>query len=73
MAGGSRSGTPQPHEATALRLDAGLATATLGWRPRLDLHTALEWTVAWWREAAGGHDLRPLALTQIEAYRKLVG
>ncbi len=61
----------QPYEAKALLLDASLATVSLGWKPRLDLHAALEWTVAWWREAAEGRDLRQLAVAQIEAYQTL--
>jgi len=65
-------GEPQPPEASTLRLDAGLATATLGWQPRLDLHTALAWTVEWWKASAAGSDLSQLACAQIEAYRRLV-
>lgn len=61
-----------PHEAHLLHLDASLATTVLGWRPRLDVDTALDWTVAWWRAAAAGDDLRKLAVLQIEAYEELV-
>lgn len=56
------------HEAPTLSLDAGLARRALGWAPRLDLDTALEWTLAWWRGADRGEDLRALATGQIEAY-----
>jgi CDP-glucose 4,6-dehydratase len=63
----------QPPEAMALRLDSSLATTALGWQSRLDLRTALEWTVAWWRVAADGGDLRPLALAQIDTYQELIG
>jgi len=66
-------GDVQPAEAATLRLDAGLASATLGWQPRLDLDTALAWTVEWWRAEAAGGDLRQLALRQIAAYADLVG
>lgn len=62
----------QPHEAHLLHLDASLATSTLGWRPQLDVETAVAWTVAWWRAAAAGDDLRKLAESQIDAYEDLV-
>lgn len=62
----------QPREAHLLHLDASLATSTLGWRPRLDVDTALAWTVGWWRAAAGGDDRRKLAESQIDAYEDLV-
>jgi len=38
-----------PHEAGLLRLDPAKARARLGWQPRLDLDTALQWTAAWYR------------------------
>jgi len=61
-----------PHEAPDLSIDATLATQALGWRPRLDVATAIRWTVEWWREAASGSALRPLAIDQITAYEKLL-
>ncbi len=67
-----REAGDQAPEAGLLHLDATRATALLGWRPRLDHTTALAWTVEWWRAAAGGEDLRKLALTQIEAYEERV-
>ncbi|MGI8983244.1 MAG: CDP-glucose 4,6-dehydratase [Acidimicrobiales bacterium] len=60
-----------PPEAATLRLDSGLASTTLGWRPRLDLDTALAWTVEWWRSRAAGDDLHKLALRQIDDYSRL--
>jgi CDP-glucose 4,6-dehydratase len=65
-------GGPHPPEAATLRLDARQAAATLGWRPRLDLDTALGWTVEWWRTGAAGGDLRELAEGQIDRYCALV-
>ena len=38
-----------PHEATYLRLNCGKAAQQLGWRPRLRLEQAVEWTVDWYR------------------------
>ena len=58
-------------EAPYLRLNTSLADRALGWRPRLDLQRALEWTVAWWRAEAGGEDLRALAVAQLREYTRL--
>lgn len=63
--------TGAPPEAPSLRLDAGLADRALGWRSRLELTTAIGWTVEWWRKSATEAPLRPLATTQIEAYEGL--
>ena len=40
---------PGVHEAGYLMLDAGHAREELSWRPRLNLETALEWLVAWYK------------------------
>ena len=40
---------PHPPETAALRLDSARARSALGWRPRLSLDTALDWTVEWYR------------------------
>ena len=47
-----------PPEAGLLTLDASRAAAALGWRPRLALGDALDWTVAWYRAHARGDDMR---------------
>jgi len=39
-----------PPEAAMLQLDAGLARERLGWRPRLEIAAALQWTVEWYRD-----------------------
>lgn len=64
--------TPQPHEATYLKLDSSKARSSLGWAPRWRLARALEETVAWhqaWRE---GRDMQQMSLAQIAAYRTSV-
>lgn len=61
-----------PPESTTLALDASLATASLGWRPRLEPADAIRWTVEWWRAAASGRDLRELAARQLATYEALV-
>ena len=57
-----------PHETTFLSLDVTKAGTRLGWHPRLDLATALDWTVHWYREHARGADMRAVTLEQLSAY-----
>jgi CDP-glucose 4,6-dehydratase len=54
-----------PREAPALALDAAKAQERLGWRPRIDLDTALAWTVSWYRTWHLGGNARQLADAQI--------
>jgi CDP-glucose 4,6-dehydratase len=60
-----------PHEAHFLKLDSSKARSRLGWKPRLDLQTALEWTVGWYKTQAQGAEARQLTLAQIERYMEL--
>jgi CDP-glucose 4,6-dehydratase len=61
-----------PHEAGLLRLDASKAQAKLGWRAKLDLDTALAWTVAWQRGwLANPAEARALTEAQIAQYEAL--
>lgn len=62
---------PHPHEAHFLKLDSSKARSRLGWRPRLELASALEWTVEWYKTQAQGGDARALTLAQIERYMDL--
>jgi CDP-glucose 4,6-dehydratase len=57
-----------PHEAQLLSLDCSKAIRTLGWKPRLKLETALEWTVSWYKDFLSGSDARTLSLDQIARY-----
>ncbi|TCL75619.1 CDP-glucose 4,6-dehydratase [Rhizobium sp. BK251] len=59
-----------PPEATTLTLDSHLASASLGWKPRLSLSETLEWTAAWYKARHDGADTRALMLAQIEAYEE---
>lgn len=63
---------PGVHEAGYLKLDASRARAELNWRPRLNLETALEWLVAWYKAAQSGEDMHAFTLAQISAYEALV-
>jgi CDP-glucose 4,6-dehydratase len=60
------------HEAGFLKLDAGRAHADLGWKPRFQLETALQWLVAWYRAWQSGEDMNSFTLHQIEKYDALL-
>ena len=57
-------------ETATLRLDASLAAAELGWKPRLGLTDGVRWTVDWYRAHAAGEDVRALTLRQLAAYEE---
>lgn len=61
----------QPHEANFLALDASKARAKLGWRPRLPLGEALDWTHDWYVRQAGMENAAELTLEQIARYMAL--
>jgi len=61
----------QPHEARMLALDSSKARAAIGWRPRLTLDQALEWTVHWYKGCRRGADMRALSLEQICRYQEM--
>ena len=58
----------QPHEANTLKLDSSKARARLGWRPRLDLQTALGMTLEWHQAWKQGDNMAATTVKQIEAY-----
>jgi CDP-glucose 4,6-dehydratase len=60
------------HEARSLRLESTKAHALLGWRTRLLLDEALDWTVSWYRRfyVEPSH-ARSLMIEQIERYEAL--
>jgi len=64
---------PRDHEAQLLLLDASKARRQLGWRPRLDLEGAIDWTVAWYRAFERGDDLRAFTEQQIARFEVLDG
>jgi CDP-glucose 4,6-dehydratase len=61
---------PQPREAPLLALDASKAQQRLGWRPRIDLDTALAWTVSWYKSWHQGGNARKLVDEQIGRFMK---
>jgi CDP-glucose 4,6-dehydratase len=58
----------EPHEAQFLSLDSSKARNTLGWRPRLNFDTALEWTVNWYRQQRAGENAREISQAQIDMF-----
>lgn len=67
----SHDSSVHPHEAGILALDSAKARSRLGWRPRLDYHDAIRWTVAWYKAFHGGQEARELTLEQIRQYEEL--
>jgi CDP-glucose 4,6-dehydratase len=64
-----RDRSRKPHEAGMLRLSCAKARARLGWRPRLELETALDWSIEWHRRHAAGDEARTLAEEQIARFQ----
>ncbi len=60
-----------PPEMNRLSLDSSLARDTLGWRPRLDHRSAIQWTAEWYAEHLAGANAVRLCLDQIERYGAL--
>ena len=61
-------GTPQPHEASLLKLDSSKAKAKLNWLPRWSLETALDQTVHWHQAWKQGQLMADISIQQIESY-----
>ncbi|MEO8111873.1 MAG: CDP-glucose 4,6-dehydratase [Ginsengibacter sp.] len=59
----------QPHEAGILKLNIDLAKKELQWHPKLDSATAIQWTIDWYKQAAGS--LYDFTLEQIKIYQDL--
>ncbi len=72
-AGWVRGTQPGVHEAGILRLDASKAVAELGWRPRLGMEEALDWTVRWYRAWNDGAKMRGETVQQIVDYEAIQG
>ena len=60
-----------PHEATYLKLDCSKAKSMLGWEPKLDLDTALKWTIEWYRGYTQNQDMRLITEGQISHYETM--
>lgn len=55
-------------EAVQLRLDSSLARNTLGWRPVIEIDTALRWTVEWHRAEPEGTERKAVSINQIRSF-----
>lgn len=67
----TRDSAPSAHEDHMLRLDASKARMELGWRPRLGIEAALDWTMEWYRAWRRGEELSQVTLEQIANYERL--
>ena len=67
-----RDKSPQPHEATYLKLDSSKARSRLSWIPALNLATALEWIVEWYRHAAQAGNARSITVEQIDRFQQRI-
>jgi CDP-glucose 4,6-dehydratase len=62
---------PGVHEAHYLRLDSSRARLQLGWKPRLKIEAALEWTMAWYSAWNRGENMAEFTEKQIVDYENL--
>jgi CDP-glucose 4,6-dehydratase len=60
---------PSVHEDHILRLDASKARAELGWKPRLRIEAALQWTMDWYRAWNQGDNVAEFTRKQIDEYQ----
>jgi CDP-glucose 4,6-dehydratase len=67
-----RDKSVHPHEAKALALDISRANRLLGWRPLIDIETAITMTVDWAKGFMAGVDAHHLCLAQIQYYQSLL-
>ena len=58
----------QPHEDIHLRLDCSKARLRLSWQAHLELRTALEWVVEWFRAFQAGSDMQEVSHAQIRRF-----
>ena len=65
------AGSEHPHEAHFLAVDPSLARSRLGWRPRLRLAEALQWTGAWYSNHSRGRDAAGLMADDIGNYEAI--
>jgi CDP-glucose 4,6-dehydratase len=63
--------TQHPYETTCQKLDCSKAKSLLGWSPKLDLLTTLEWIVEWFRGYQQNQNMHHLTEAQIARYEGL--
>ncbi len=62
-----------PAESQLLALDSTRTNLDLGWSNLLNVHSALAWTLDWYREIDSGISARKATLRQIEAFQQQIG
>lgn len=60
--------SPQPHEASYLKLDCSKAKTLLGWHPEWNLEVTLKMVVGWYNAYLNRSDMRKVTISQIEQY-----
>ncbi|MFH2066098.1 MAG: CDP-glucose 4,6-dehydratase [Pseudomonadota bacterium] len=68
----SQDGNQHPHEAKMLKLDSSKARRRISWKPRLDLRTAIAWTIEWYRNSHHDSDIKGVSEKQIRTYEELL-
>ena len=63
--------SPQPHEASVLKLDSVKAKTRLHWAPQWSLETALDKTLEWHQAWRDGRSMADISIQQIEEYQSL--
>ncbi|KZB62918.1 CDP-glucose 4,6-dehydratase [Thalassospira lucentensis] len=59
-------------EARTLALDSSLAKSALGWQPRLDLASCIEWIVQWHKAQLAGQTMTKITAAQVASYEDLM-
>lgn len=56
------------HEANFLKLDCSRIKNVFGWKPRMDIRQAVDWTVAWTKAYLAGDDIQKVMDVQIDKF-----
>lgn len=57
-----------PPETHLLRIDAGYAAQSLGWRPQLDNLSTIDWTASWYAAYDRGEDMKAFTQDQLARF-----
>jgi CDP-glucose 4,6-dehydratase len=62
-----------PHEEAYLKLDCSKARQLLGWRPRITVSEAVDWTVEWYKRALSdsAKEMFKYTIEQISRYERI--
>ena len=61
------------HESAILQLDSSNAAQKLGWRPKLSIHSTIEWTIQWYKSYEAGSNMYAYTLNQIKQFQRIKG